>query len=122
MNHSNHVEMDARMLGDWTTQMGLNHASILHPPRTIEFEKLFSPVTKRKHGSIIVETSPQREQAIRLIMDNHRGQINEPQTPPTRRRHRTPVPFSSLLVEHTSFINGDGLLTFINYYEEVYKI
>ncbi len=126
MNHSNHAEMDARMLGDWTTQMGVNHASVLHPPRTIEFEKLFSPATKRKHSSTIIETPPQREQAIHLIVDNHHGQtsINDlPQTPPTRHhRHHTPVPFSSPLVEHTSFINGDGLLTFINYCEEVYKI
>jgi hypothetical protein len=130
MNHSNHAEMDARMLGDWTTQMGVNNASVLHPPRTIEFEKLFSPIaTKRGRNSTVIETSvatSHREQSIRLIVDSHRTQTlvgDLPQTPPTRHRRRpTPVPFSSPLVEHTSFINGDGLLTFISYCEEVYKI
>ena len=118
--------MSAQDLHGWASAITHGTATLGNPPRTLEFNKVMNPTQQRRRSTTASNSTPDSAGNVPTIhfhLPDH-SRFQTPQTPVTVARYRPTAPeiFSSPLVAHESFEDGDGLRTFINWCKIEYKI
>ena len=122
-----HVHLDAQALRDWTNAIMNNAATLNNPPRTAEFDRILNQRQKNSRTSTTPSeaTTTQGSNMAPIIhynlSDGFHNVFKTPRSPRNRSSHSQST-FSSPFVHHETFLDGDGLLTFIKWCEKEYKI
>ena len=119
-----HVQLSAQDLRGWATAITHGTATLYNPPRTLEFNKVLNPTQQHRRSTTASNSMPDSAGNVPTIhfhLPDH-SRSETPCTPVGRYRPAAPETFSSPLVAHESFKDGDGLRTFINWCEIEYKI
>ena len=131
---SDHVQLDAVAIRDWATAILNDSATLTCPPRTPEFEDILSNTCSRSKSSSNVQSqwsTPAPSSTAPIIFQFDRNGPFKPSAwspspprTPARCRPVNSMPFSSPLVAHDTFdeFDRDGLLTFLTWCEQKYKI
>lgn len=121
---SDHIQLSAQDLHTWATAIKNGTATLCNPPRSQEFNKILN-LTQQRRRSGASKTPESAGSGNVPIMHFHLpdpSRFDTPCTPVNRYRPAVPETFSSPLVAHESFENGDGLRTFIAWCEREYRI
>ena len=125
---SEHIHLSAQDLHTWTSAIKNGTATLCNPPRTQEFNKILNS-TQQRHRNAVSKTPESASSGlpnVHIHLPDHSRyetpRFGTPRTPVNRHRPTASETFSSPLVAHESFVNGDGLRTFITWCEREYKI